>query len=137
MSSRAHTQALVAHLKADPDLAGIVFDGEVPGDAPHWYVLVFADRPTSESTRFARRRTTAREGRRIHCVSTDPNAAETLADKVKARLAPETVSGVRLIVGGVAQGVIEHDGGYPIRIDTEATPAVYFLADDYVWQSTP
>lgn len=133
MSSRAHTSALLAFLRADPALASVVFDGMVPGQAPPRYVLVFAQSMDHEVDRMAGRQRPLVARHTIHCVGSVPAEAQWLADKVSSRLV-----GARIPVPDRASSPVRHESGDPMRMDTSGTaPAVYFLADDYVWQSTP
>ena len=132
MGSRPHTNALRAWLEGDASLAGLVMDGAVDGEAPDRYVIIFPHRPEHESTRMSGRRREYRMRYTIHCIGSIPAEAEWLADRVSARL---TGSPVRLSVGGVVQGLIEHESGDPLRLDSSVPPAVYFYADDYAWEA--
>lgn len=132
MSSRAHTSALLAYLRADPALASIVFDGAVPGQAPTRYVLVFSQSMDHEVDRMAGKQRPLTARHTIHCIGQVPAEAQWLADKVSTRLV-----GARIPVPGRLSSPVRHDGGDPMRLDSSVPPAVYFLADDYVWQSTP
>lgn len=133
MGSRPHTNALLAWLRGDPELASVVMDGRVSGQAPGRYVIVFPHRPEQESTRMADRRRENRVRFTINCIGSVPAEAEWLADRVSARL---TGSPVRLTVAGEVQGLIEHESGDPLRMDSTIPPAVYFYADDYAWEAT-
>lgn len=132
MSSRAHTLALLDWLRADPRLADIVYDGRVEGTAPTGYVLVFAQTMQHDVDRYAgpQRPLTARHT--IHTVGQAPAEAQFLADRVSARLV-----GARIPVAGRTSGRVWHEPGYPMRVDTSAPPAVYYLADTYAWTSQP
>jgi hypothetical protein len=133
MSSRAHTSALLAFLRADPGLKDVVFDGMVPGQAPSRYVLVFAQSMDHEVDRMAGRQRPLTARHTIHSIGQVPAEAQWLADKVSARLV-----GARIPVAGRRSSPVRHESGDPLRVDTGGnSPAVYFLADDYSWVSTP
>ncbi|MGC5078460.1 hypothetical protein [Agrococcus sp. DT81.2] len=132
MSSREHTKALLAYLRDAPDLASIVFDGAVDGQAPPRYVLVFSQSMDHEVDRMAGRQRPLVARHTIHCIGSVPDEAQWLADKVSTRLV-----GARIPVPGRSSSPVKHTGGDPMRLDSSVPPAVYFLADDYEWASGP
>lgn len=132
MSSRDHTRALLEWLREDPELAEIVFDGYVPGTAPSRYVLVFGQSLEHEVDRFAGPQRGLTSRHTIHAIGEVPAEAQYLADRVAARLV-----GARIPVDGRESGPVRHESGLPVRLDSSIPPAVYFIADDYAWRSTP
>lgn len=132
MSSRVHTNALLAFLRADPQLAQIVFDGYVPGVAPTRYVLVFARSMGHDVDRFAGRQRPETVQHTLHCIGTIPAEAQWLADRVQSRLV-----NARVPVDGWAVSPVRHVSGDPMRMESTVKPAVYFLADDYAWEAQP
>lgn len=132
MGSIEHTEALLEHLRGDPELASIVFDGYVPGTAPTRYVIVFASSPEHEVDRFAGRQRPRTFRHTIHCIGQIPAEAQWLTDRVQARLV-----GARLDVEGWDCKPIKHAGGLPVRLDSSTPPAVFFFADDYAWEAQP
>ena len=127
----AHTKALKAWVEGDPDLAGIVFVGNVEGKAPTRYVLLFPQTPEHDVTRFAGRQEPLLIRHTAHSIGMTPAEAQWVADRLEARLVNAIVP-----VPGYDSKRVRHDGGMPMRVDTTVPPAVYFLADDYVWEST-
>lgn len=132
MASRPHTNALLAWLREVPELASIVFDGRVPGQAPSRYVLVFPHSMGHEVDRFAGSQRPLVARHTLHCVGSVPAEAQWLVDKVQSRLV-----NARIPVAGRKSGRVRHESGDPMRTDTSAGAAVYFFADDYVWESQP
>lgn len=127
-SSRDHTRALLEFLRDDPALVDVVFDGYVKGEAPPRYVIVFAQSLGYEVDRLAGNQRGLTVRHTIHSVGQIPSEAQWLADKVAARLV-----NARIPVTGRKSGPVRHESADPLRTD----PPVYFLADDYVWESTP
>ena len=125
---RAHTDALLARLRADSAMAAIVVDGIIDPAAaplPPPYVAMQIDsgvrtveRESSEQPTQANFRITT------HAVGVDANQARYFAEKVLAQFL-----GWRPVVTGWAPQAVQHRRSSPVQPDTTINPAPQHITD--------
>lgn len=134
MASRPHTTAFLAWLRGHPKLAQVVYDGEVPGQPPPQYALVFAHSPEDDTEAFAGPRRPRTIRHTVHSVGQTPSQAQWMRDWVAERAVPFVPGAyspsVRLTVAGRVQGPIRRFRDDAPRFDAP----VYFYADEYEWE---
>lgn len=128
---RAHKQAIIDRLKADPFLAAITFDGLVT-DGPSHYASVFMNNGYREAERLTGPPVTATFTATIHSVGTTPDQAQLVAEHVFAQLLGHTPT-----VTDRQCRRIRHAASQPVQADRDVTPWIWFCADQFDLTSDP
>lgn len=131
MTASAHNKALLARLRAHPDLASIVFEGKVMG-APAKYVVVYPSTPSHTVERFTGRNTQQDYTYTVHSVGATPEQALWVADRVIAQLLDHV-----LVVPGRSCRRLRHPVGRPVDEDEDVTPHLFFTVDQFDLTSSP
>ena len=130
---QAHADAILALLRADPDLT--VHDGHVPDGSEPPYVLVYvADADPEQSNSHS---LTAESTRHVtwaycHCVGANQIAARAVAQRVRAALLDVTPT-----IPGRACWPIRREDGQPAQRDESTGVVVVDLVDVYRLESVP
>lgn len=134
MSAEAHHNAVVAAIKADPQLASAVFDlGEVPSPAPNRYVVVASTLGDWSQVRLTGMRDGLTTTHTVYCVGDKVWQAFAVGGRVTARLKDARLSitgrNVRLPSEWTSRPVdIDRAGLFPkpfgvIQFDLTSEPA--------------
>lgn len=126
-----HAEAFLALLRADSELSGTVFEGDVPGD-PERYVNVYHDTgfytahdalgiPVDLAVTFT-----------VHSVGLNRWQAVWTSDRARSRVLAQAPQ-----IEGRRCWRIESAGSQPVTRDDDASPVKWFAADRYVLRSTP
>jgi hypothetical protein len=125
---RAHVDALLARLRLDTAMAGIVVDGIVDPLAPVLpppYVAVQVDSGMRRVERESSENPTQADFRiAVHSVGVDANQARYFAEKVMAQFL-----GWRPVVTGWAPQAVQHRRSAPMQPDTTINPAPQYITD--------
>ena len=125
---RAHTDALLARLRADQALANIVVDGIVDPTAPPIlppYVAVQVDSGLRSVERQSSEQPTQADFRiTVQSVGVDANQARYFAEKVMAQFL-----GWRPVVAGWAPQAVQHRRSSPAQPDTSVNPPPQYISD--------
>ena len=128
---RAHTDALLARLRADTGLSGVVFEGVVT-DRPARYCTVFADQGRHESERLDERQIQSAYRYVIHSIGSTPEQARWVGERVFAQLFDW-----RPVIPGRTCWRARHVGGQAMQIDRDVSPPLWFVVDEFELRSTP
>lgn len=131
MSIRAHKQAILDRLRADPILTDATFEGVVT-DRPSRYVAVFIDSGYRYSERLTGAQATADYGVTAHSVGTTPDQAQFVAERVFAQLL-----GHVLQVPGFRCRRVRHEASQPTQIDRDIDPPLFYAVDVFEFTSEP
>lgn len=132
MTVNAHVAAVLARLRSDPQLATVVFDGEVTGN-PARYVNVWHDTGTWGGHDAHDHQVDVDVTLTIHSVGSDNRyQAVWVSDRVRSLLLDwkPTVAGRRC-------WAIKAAGSQPVQKDTDVTPPKFFAVDRFTLRSTP
>lgn len=131
---RAHKNAVLGRLRADPPMASIVIDGIVdpnaaPVPAPYVSVTVGtnhfdAERESSETPTMLEFRIT------VHSVGVDADQAGYFSEHVLLQFA-----GWRPVVAGWAPQAVKHYRSMPAMPDTSVNPAPQYITDVFTLTS--
>lgn len=126
-----HVSAVIAELKADPQLSGVVFEGEVTGN-PQLYVNVWHDTGFYDSHDTTGLEVDVDVTFTIHSVGAERWQAVWGSGRVTAQLL-----GAVLTVEGRRCWRITSAGSQPVRKDTDVDPPKFIAIDRFVLRSTP
>ena len=131
MTAAAHCDAIVARLRAHPDLASIVFVGDVPAKTTK-YVVVFPSTPAHSVERFTGANTQEDYTYTINSVGLQPAQALWVADRVVTQLLDFTPT-----VAGRKCRRLRHPVGRPVDRDKDVTPNLFYAVDQFDLTSSP
>lgn len=114
-----HKLAVIAHIKEDTLLGSCGFEGVVQPDPvtkrrPERYWTIFTDSGVRFTDRLAGDYVSANLRYWIHCVGTEPEQAQRIADRVIDRLTGWTPT-----VAGFHPQRVRHVASEPLRMDAE------------------
>jgi hypothetical protein len=128
---REMKNAVLARLRADSELASVVFEGVVT-NRPNRYVAVFSDSGWRTAERFTGAQSTSAQSFTVHSVGTTPDQAQFVADRVFTQLLDWTPS----VAGRVCRRM-RHEASEPVQIDADVTPPLFYAVDVFEVTSSP
>jgi len=132
MSVGAHVQAVIDRLRSDPQLASVVFDGDVKGN-PERYVNVWHDTGYWEGHDAHEHQVDVEVTITVHSVGqVDRRQAVWVSDRVRALLLDWKPT-----IPGRACWRMRSAGSQPVQKDTDTTPPKFFAVDRFILRSTP
>lgn len=131
MSVAAHVAALLARVRSDPQIANVVFEGNVTG-SPERYANVWHDTGFWTSHDAHGNEVDVEVTFTIHGVGNTRQQAVWVSDRVRA-----LVLGWKPTIPGRNTWKVTSAGSQPVQKDTDVTPPKFFTADRYVMRSTP
>lgn len=131
MTVNGHVQAVIDRIRTDPQLASVVFDGDVKGN-PERYVNVWNDTGYWGGHDFHIHQVDADVTFTIHSVGMTRQQAVWVSDRVRALLLDWTP-----IIPGRRCWRIRSAGSQPVQKDTDVTPPKFFAVDRFTLRSTP
>lgn len=126
-----HVDAVLALIRADPQLADVVFEGDVSGD-PQRYVNVFHDTGFYSAHDYVDNNVDVEVTFTIHSVGVERWQAVWVSGRVTAALL-----GIKPVVIGRRCWRIAPAGSQPVTKDMDVEPPKFFAADRFVLRSTP
>lgn len=126
-----HVTAVLDRIRADPQLANVVFEGDVTGN-PERYVNVWHDTGFFEPRSILGEHQDVDITFTIHAVGNDRWQATWVDGRVLAAL-----NDVVLTVPGRRCWKLRPEGTQPVQKDDDALPVKFFAVRRYVLHSTP
>lgn len=126
-----HVEPVLARLRGIPQLADVVFEGDVTGN-PDRYVNVWHDTGFFESHTDEGTHTEVEVTFTIHSVGADRWQAVWTSGRVTAALLD-----FKPVVPGRRCWRIQPAGSQPVQKDTDVDPPKFFTADRFTLRSTP
>lgn len=126
-----HAEAVLDMIRADPQLATSVFEGDVTGD-PERYVNVYHDTGFYSAHDYVDNNVDVEVTFTIHSVGVDRWQASWVSGRVTAALL-----GIKPVVDGRRCWRITHAGSQPVQKDMDVEPPKFFAVDRFVLRSTP
>lgn len=127
----AHLDAIVARLKANPDLAGIVYDEKIPTGSTK-YVAVYSNAGFDDDPRYSGPTTRTEITFTIHSVGASKRQALWVAERVRAQLV-----NFKPTVAGRECARLQHPVSRPVLADTSSNPPLWYTVDQFDLSSFP
>lgn len=120
-----HLDAILARLRANPDLAGIVYDEKIPTGATK-YVNVFVNTGFDDDPRFTGPTMRTTFTFTIHSVGGNRRQSLWVAERVREQLVNFTPT-----VTNRQCGRLEHPISRPVLADTSSNPPLWYAVDQF------
>lgn len=127
----AHVAAVLALLRDDPRISGVIFEGDVTGN-PDMYVNVWHDTGFYSAHDASGSPVDVEVTFTVHSVGSDRWQATWASGRVTARLL-----GVVPLIDGRRCWRIESAGSQPVFKDTDVDPPRFLAVDRFTLRSTP
>lgn len=128
---RAHVDAVLARLRADPILSDSTFDGQVVG-SPARYCVVYASGGARKAERLTGGSVFADFTFTIHSVGTTPEQARLVEERIIAQLMDWTP----IIAGRNCRRTV-HAVSRPVAMDKDVSPPLFFAVDGFDLTTAP